>query len=580
MLCTIVSIVLASILTMQCSVNDDSVTKGGTIEIENPISAEDTTNSIEGVIYKSTGTPQAGVTVALYKQGPTAHLDTTTITTTTTNEDGHYRLIADSSGIYAILSKDSANSLMAFTQEIVHIDSGTTHISDTLTSPGWVQVIFDSSLQGVVYIQGTPFYQHLSGNDTIDFGLLPQGNYTTISHLSPDADSASIIFDSAFTILSDITYILNSQTILPYTCTIEEGIDCARPECDTVGTCGWDNRLTLTINTTATGAALTESVFQFPTLIRFDSTVFDFNTAQPTGADIRFSLDSIGLQELPFEITQWSPANKRAEIWVTLPYIAPDTIMPITVSWGNADVHAQSNGRSVFGQENSFVTVWHFDSLAPLVDATRSDTALSYGGEVHESIIGDAMHFYGNQYLTLPVTSFADISNQISFSAWIYTDPSLETQFSIAFRAIGSQGERIYNTHVPWSDNLIYWDAGPTGNIGTDEQGVNHYDRISVNSSPHIQFGEWNYYVFSKDAETDHMSVSINGIEHLTNSQAIHPMGAVAQFYIGMDSPDSNYFIGVIDEFRIESTVRSQAWIRLSYENQKKPNTLVQFPDL
>jgi hypothetical protein len=44
-----------------------------------------------------------------------------------------------------------------------------------------------------------------------------------------------------------------------------------------------------------------------------------------------------------------------------------------------------------------------------------------------------------------------------------------------------------------------------------------------------------------------------------------------------MDKPYADYFAGTLDEVRISTVVRSPGWIRLSYENQRSGQTLVEF---
>ena len=63
--------------------------------------------------------------------------------------------------------------------------------------------------------------------------------------------------------------------------------------------------------------------------------------------------------------------------------------------------------------------------------------------------------------------------------------------------------------------------------------------------------------------------------EEITEQKAIHPVIAgTAPFLIGGIGTD-DYFLGTLDEVRLERVGRSGPWIRLCYENQKENQTLI-----
>ncbi|MFM8224196.1 MAG: hypothetical protein ACKOJF_35295, partial [Planctomycetaceae bacterium] len=70
----------------------------------------------------------------------------------------------------------------------------------------------------------------------------------------------------------------------------------------------WRHSAPLVINTTPSGAHPPDTAREenFPLLVRLHSDWFDFQQAQPSGHDLRFS-DSQG-QPLAFEIEEWNPA--------------------------------------------------------------------------------------------------------------------------------------------------------------------------------------------------------------------------------------------------------------------------------
>src|SRR5688500_11710322 len=76
----------------------------------------------------------------------------------------------------------------------------------------------------------------------------------------------------------------------------------------------WKYSKTITLDTTATGANVAEDVENYPLAVLLDRTSFDFDQAQPSGADIRF-FDRTG-KPLPHAIELWDKPAGKAAVWV------------------------------------------------------------------------------------------------------------------------------------------------------------------------------------------------------------------------------------------------------------------------
>ena len=60
-----------------------------------------------------------------------------------------------------------------------------------------------------------------------------------------------------------------------------------------------------------------------------------------------------------------------------------------------------------------------------------------------------------------------------------------------------ASGNRLLNIHFPWSNGRIYWDAGYS----------NGYDRIDRAAAAAEYEGQWNHWVFTKDAAAGKIGV-------------------------------------------------------------------------
>jgi len=100
-------------------------------------------------------------------------------------------------------------------------------------------------------------------------------------------------------------------------------------------------------------------VAMFPLLVRLDTTMINFNSAQSLGQDIRFS--RADGTHFYYEKEKWDQANKNAVLWVLVDTILPSSSTQyITMYWGKSDAVDKSNSSAVFDTANSFVAAYHF----------------------------------------------------------------------------------------------------------------------------------------------------------------------------------------------------------------------------
>ncbi len=555
------------------------VSKGGSIEVENPITA-DTTTTIEGTLYTQNGIAARAAQVTLLDNEYIPLSSDTLLFTTATDSAGIFQFTNVPEGTYRLFFLDTLQHYTAASPSIAIAQDSTVTLTDTLTEAGSLSLPLDTSLiqsGGLAYIPGTLLYTQITKGDTLlHFHGIPAGTLTTLLLFDSLSLNTHQLLDTAVQIISGDTLSLLLLSDLPLDTLPEQcvadAIDCSLTACTSLGNCNWGHRIQIEINTTQSGVPITEPVSDFPLLVRLDSTLFDFSTAQIDGGDIRVSLDTLGLAPLNHEIAYWNSQEGVGELWVRIPLISPDSIVSITLALGNSSVENISTSSAVFSIDQDFLSVWHLNTLAPLSDATHNDTATHQGIQSVPGIISQGIDFEGDDYVELPMEHFTSVSDQITIALWIYGDGAMQPQRDHLFKAVDSSGERIVTAHAPWDDNHVYWDVGTLNHYVRPDTLT--YDRLDGEIASTFWQDSWNYYVFTSNRLTGDMKIYINGEMVLHKVDALQPMGSIAHFYIGSNELLSENYDGIIDEFRVSSVVRSDAWISLSYGNQSLINKL------
>jgi len=180
----------------------------------------------------------------------------------------------------------------------------------------------------------------------------------------------------------------------------------------------WSRHGSLPILTDAAGVDLpaTESVEDFPLLVRLHGDWFPFAEAKDHGEDLRFT-DSQG-RALPHQIEAWDAAAGTAAIWVRIPRITGQQRQALHLHWGKADATDASDGAAVFNEGNGHLTVWHLGENP--ADATGRWSAKDTGTTATTGMIGPARRFPGKAGLFVgdKLTGFPTGAQPHSTEAW------------------------------------------------------------------------------------------------------------------------------------------------------------------
>ncbi|MCH6259096.1 discoidin domain-containing protein [Puniceicoccaceae bacterium K14] len=204
---------------------------------------------------------------------------------------------------------------------------------------------------------------------------------------------------------------------------------------------------------------------------------------------------------------------------------------------------------------------WSFDSVSSSIvydsgaygnDGTRN------GGTVISGNTGDAMDFDGvNDDIDLPAAAFSTISDEITISMWVNGDGSQPASDTI-FRAVDSNGYRVLNIHLPWSNSNVYWDAG--------NNGTSSYDRIQGGTVSSNFEGSWNHWVFVKNATSGDMVIYLNGSVFQSGTGKTQTMSGITNVRLG-SAITNQYYSGAIDEVVIYDIALSASEVSALYNS-------------
>ena len=315
----------------------------------------------------------------------------------------------------------------------------------------------------------------------------------------------------------------------------------------------WAYSGSLFIDTTANGANIPVSTPEtnFPLLLRFNSSNFNFAQAQSDGRDIRFA--STTGASLPYQIEQWDVVGGQAAVWVKIPTITGNSTQEIIMYWGKTGVVTESNGLNVFNAANGYVSVMHLNET--VTDSVGTLTPTNIGTTVTNSLIGKGRTFVagngvncGDNLTTLPSGNTAH-----STQAW--------------FRS-GSSGFEI----VDWARE----DAGKKVQIRLLNPPRIYIDGnfASVTGTTILAASQWHQVVHTYTPGTP--GVSRIYVDGQLDASASVTMNITPPSIMRIGGWYNNYnFVGDMDEVRLSKFTRSANWIKMEYENQRAQQTLI-----
>jgi Concanavalin A-like lectin/glucanases superfamily/Domain of unknown function (DUF2341)/Carboxypeptidase regulatory-like domain len=551
--------------------SDSSLSAGGSVE---------TTNGIAGIIKDSTGLPVANAEVMLLSSDHNPYLYANsqmkmTVLQGTTDSVGHFHFEKLDKGMYSVQSSHPSEGANLIIKNItVTAANGAENLEGLLVAPGKINInlsVTGAKAEDYIYLPGTTHFYKLKDSDIekneVILENIPVALYQKILLVKKATNENQNLVASPIAVKS------NSETNI--------GPSSA-----------WSQKIKLFINTTLTGANITENVTQFPLLVRLDQSHLQplflplFESSQSGGQDIRFT-KSDGITPLPFEIDQWDSASGQAAIWVKMDTIyANDNQQHIFLFTGNPKATSLSQGPAVFNTATGFSGVWHLgdnaksSNIADAVGlnpgtyrssnvAANTDANSTIGG-----IVGRAISFNGSsQWVDLGKNKpFVNGTNAVTLSAWVKFRTFTGAQNILAF----SQGAPASAT---WSVAQVhylekkYLEVGGRSNTQEELMFTTGSIPLSVNTwyqvTGVINYQKDSLFLYTNGNLTS--AVQVNFRDSQTNPIA-DGLGAIGS----EDNGEGSIFKGIIDEASVSKVARSSTWIKLNYESQKADSRVVE----
>jgi hypothetical protein len=343
----------------------------------------------------------------------------------------------------------------------------------------------------------------------------------------------------------------------------------------------WKYSKTITLDTTQAGANVTEDVENYPLAVLLDQSRFDFDQAQPGGADIRF-FDAVG-KPLPHAIELWDKQAGKAAIWVLLDRVKGGSQdQSIVMRWGHSGAPDASNSKAVFSKENGFYGVWHLDEDGNNnPDGYRDASAHEAHGTGVGMVPGSRVDARVGKGVHLDNPKGQDTPRWIRVSGEKTTKFNPGPPITVSIWALGySYPIRSYETMIAkgdtsWTLQRVQYSSGQGYQTCVR---VPSYHLCAYNfSGQGLVFKQWLHFMVVLQEPS--MKIYING--QLNAEQNAGPWNkGTHDLGIGNQTQALNgrrQWDGILDEARVMHAARGPAWAKLDYESQRESPTLLKF---
>jgi hypothetical protein len=518
----------------------------------------ETTNGVVGLIYNNDNTPAPNtiVTLLTFDYNPVADTSVNNSIYDTTDSKGEFAFNDILPGKYAVLARNKAASTGVLVRGIDVNDDLLTKIPPVnLEKTGSISTSFSGQVSinsgSYLYIPGTDIYAYVENESHITLDEIPSGTFPEVIIAETNG--------KRFNVLRNEIVVDPEQVIV-----IDNPL--------------WKYSRQITLNTSSSGAAINADLYNFPILLRFNSTNFNFTQAQPGGADLIVA--GKNGKALPVEIERWN--NVSAEVWVSVDTILGNNAdQTITMYWGNGEITSRTVDNVVFDTAYGFHSVWHLSESSDTVhDASTNGFRGIRSGPVQRSagIIANGQTFTDSGAYFEMGNICNPGNHDLTISTWVKRDTTgLQTLFA---QSDGGKPSSTYGWSFSFDmvDNIHFYaaTAGSTwGNTGSFGFWGKSEKQITDTTT-------WHYVaVIIKRSGNDGCRCYIDGIDVTDMYEGtIAGVGAISNqlpFIIGAESDTQYPFSGSIDECTISYTARSEAWIRLCFINQGPNDKLTVF---
>ena len=276
-------------------------------------------------------------------------------------------------------------------------------------------------------------------------------------------------------------------------------------------------------------------------------------------ADLVFSSDVNGNNILDFEIEEYDASTGKLIAYVEIPTLSSSTNTTIYVVYGDAGT--TTSQENVSGTWDNYAGVWHLNETSSNYYDSSSNSnnssAVSVTSRSGSGQIGtNAPEFDGtDDYITVSDANSLDLGSY-TLEAWVNADDTND------WRTVSAKGT---NNNFNWY-TVFYEDHSYNRNgYGTSASAV---------SSTTYGENAWVHLVAITDESGSEMRLYKNGSEvsYTTQTWSGASDNNADDMQIGTNDEWGEFFDGHMDELRLSSIVRSDAYISATYSNQNNPS--------
>jgi biopolymer transport protein ExbB len=182
----------------------------------------------------------------------------------------------------------------------------------------------------------------------------------------------------------------------------------------------WQLRKKITIDTSAAGDNITDTIGSVPVLIRLHAGNFRFSATKDDGSDLRFVAGD-DKTPLKFHIERFDSLLAEGLVWVAVPNLASGAKTDIWLYYGNKKAVAASDPKGTYDADTLLVDHFNERGTPALDSSVWSNNAQSVGQPAEGALVGTGLRLDGRTALTLPASSSLALAANSSFtwSAWI-----------------------------------------------------------------------------------------------------------------------------------------------------------------
>lgn len=336
----------------------------------------------------------------------------------------------------------------------------------------------------------------------------------------------------------------------------------------------WKKKCAIIIDYTKVGADLTD--FQV-TLVWLGSSATSnlpqsmFDTtgtpANSDGSDVRFTSDSLGEKQMPFEIvsfgTSATPSSVRAEIYVKLTSISSAVNTVFYVWWGNTSATAYATtavyGRNAVWSDSVWVLHLNESSGTTATDSTGNSHDGTYAGNIPNRTTGGPINNFQrfertNSGISLGNSNSLPSGNTFNFLFLMANNWTNADSWNYLYTKEWNNNARLQRAG---GGNNLYVSVDPNGEV---------YGAANVNDGVFKAL----HYHFD---QTDGARVRINGTVDITNTGTIALSTKAVPQTIGYNDTFTNGIDSDFAEIRYRETTRSVGWMSSEVNTLNNPIT-------